>query len=209
MPKTTKLNTNSYKIKQQNILEVLRDIGTGTAKGLTEVIKPEEFFTQILKPETLQKKYSGDIAPGEKLMMNEIFSGNEKSNQKLRNQLYYERSLHNEERLLSEKRINDLRLKLHALIQEVANLANSTQNLAQEAKTAALQAPVEAGIYHITFFEKLLTFLISFRKKIDNATVWLSATNKRAEKKNYWTMYKQKKGSFLLAPDHYLQRSAG
>jgi len=72
-----------------------------------------------------------------------------------------------------------------------------------------IEAPAQPGVYHIVFFQKVLEFLTSFRKKIEEAATWLSATNKRAEKKNYWSMYKKKGSSFLLSPDHYLQRSAG
>jgi hypothetical protein len=72
-----------------------------------------------------------------------------------------------------------------------------------------MEIPANPGVYHINFFEKLLSFMQSFRKKIDEASIWLGTQNKRAEKKNYWSMYKKKGASFLLAPDHYLQRSAG
>ena len=72
-----------------------------------------------------------------------------------------------------------------------------------------MQAPVEPGVYHVIFFEKLLEFVKSFRKKIEDAAVWLHATNSRAEKKNYWSRYKKHGGKFLLAADHYLTSSAG
>src|SRR4030043_501414 len=58
-------------------------------------------------------------------------------------------------------------------------------------------------------FEKLLEFVKSFRKKIEESSVWLHATNKRAEKQNYWSKFKKHGGKFLLSADHYLTRSAG
>lgn len=88
-------------------------------------------------------------------------------------------------------------------------MAVSTQNLAEQTQIAVIQAPTKPGIYHIVFFQKILEFLQSFRKKVDLAATWLQSSNKRAEKKNYWAMYKKKGSSFLLSPDHYLQRSAG
>ena len=109
----------------------------------------------------------------------------------------------------SERKSNELKLQLKAIMEEVLALAATTSNLDEETKIAALQAPVNPGVYHVIFFEKLLEFIKSFRRKIEDASVWLSAVNKRAQKKNYWTMYKKKGSSFLLAPDHYLQRSAG
>src|SRR4030065_534669 len=64
--------------------------------------------------------------------------------------------------------------------------AETTQDLGQELQIASMQAPVEPGLYHVIFFEKLLEFLKSFRKKIEAGSIWLQATNKRAAKKIYW-----------------------
>src|SRR3989344_1908364 len=89
-------------------------------------------------------------------------------------------------------------------------LEQKTESLAEETKIAALQGPVEPGIYHIIFFEKLLDFLKSFSKKIEEASVWLHAVNKRAAKKNVWgAHYKSHGAKYLLSSEHYLQRSAG
>jgi hypothetical protein len=107
------------------------------------------------------------------------------------------------------KRTNELKIELKKIFDEISSLAKATQNLSEEVQIATLQAPVEPGTYHLVFFEKLLEFIKSFRKKVEEAAIWLHATNKRAEKKNYWSMYKKKGSSFLLSPDHYLQRSAG
>lgn len=105
--------------------------------------------------------------------------------------------------------MQELRAQLQAITVEITKLAATTGNLATQTEIAMVEVPVNPGIYHVIFFEKVLEFLQSFRKKIDEASVWLDSTNKKAEKKNYWSMYKKKGSSFLLSPDHYLQRSAG
>jgi hypothetical protein len=120
-----------------------------------------------------------------------------------------ERNIAYEERQLGEQKMQELRIQLQAISQEIQKLAASTGNLATQTEIAMIEIPINPGVYHIIFFEKVLEFLQSFRKKIDQATVWLQSSNKRAEKKNYWAMYKKKGSSFLLSPDHYSQRSAG
>ena len=85
----------------------------------------------------------------------------------------------------------------------------NTQELAEEVQIATMQAPVEPGIYHLVFFERLLEFIKSFRQNIGQAKNWLQSSNKRAQKKNYWANYKKHGGKFLLAADHYVSRSAG
>jgi len=61
----------------------------------------------------------------------------------------------------------------------------------------------------LIFFEKIIEFIRNFRKNIDSASTWLQSSNKRAEKKNFWAMYKKKGSSFLLSGESYSQRSAG
>lgn len=198
-------------LRQANVLESIKDLGGGTAKSLKSDLfegASQDILSQLFGPPP-EKKYSGELNPGESLEVSEVFSGQAEENKKLKQQISLERRLSQEERSLVEKKSNELRLQLQAITQEVISLAQTTQNLGEEVEIAAMQAPAEPGIYHLIFFEKLLEFIRSFRKKIESAGVWLHASNKRAEKKNYWNMYKKKGSSFLLAPDHYLQRSAG
>lgn len=187
-------------LAKQNVVESLKDLGTGVSN---------DFIAELLGLQKSQKKVTGELSIGESLDMNEALSGKIEENKKLKAQISLERNLASDEARLSEEKIGKLRVHLQALVTEIAKLAVSNQELAQESRIAMMEIPVNPGIYHITFFEKLISFMQSFRKKIEEAVVWLQASNKRSEKKNYWTMYKKKGSSFLLAPDHYLQRSAG
>jgi len=198
-------------ITQRNVLESLKDLGTGTAKTVKKDLleaSGEDFFRQLLGTKA-EKKYTGEITPGESLELNEVYSGKRQENEKLRGQIELERRLREEEKSRIQEKGNELKLQLHALMQEVYELAKTTQGLGHEVEVASMQAPVNPGVYHVIFFEKLLEFMKSFRKKIEDAQIWLHASNKRAEKKNFWSIYKKHGSKFLLSPDHYLQRSAG
>ena len=201
---------NLQNIRRSNVLESLKDIGGGTSQSLkSDLLKAssEQFLEQLFARE--KKKYTGELTPGETLELTEVFSGDREAKKKEKVQIAFERSLLQEESRRVEEKSNQLKLQLHALMQEVYALAQSTQGLGEEIEVASMQAPVNPGVYHIVFFEKLLDFVKSFRKKIDNAGIWMHASNKRAEKKNFWSIYKKHGSKFLLAPDHYLQRSAG
>jgi hypothetical protein len=154
-------------------------------------------------------KRSGEISAGESLQMGDVMSGKEEENKKLRMQISMERQLSADEKRVTQEKSNDLKVQLQALMQEVQKVSASTQGFAEATQVAMMSAPAEPGVYHLTFFQNVLEFLQSFRKKIDLAATWLQSSNKRAEKKNYWNMYKKKGASFLLSPDHYSQRSAG
>ena len=208
---TAQKQKNLKAIRRQNVLESLKDIGSGAAGSLKSDLLErgsKDLLDQIFGNRP-NKKYSGDISVGESLEISEVISGEHEEKKKLEGQLFLERQLRQEEKILVEKKGNELKLQLHAITQEVIALALSTQGLGDEVEIAAVQAPSNPGVYHVVFFEKLLSFIKSFRKKIESASVWLHATNKRAEKRNFWGLYKKHGSKFLLSPDHYLQRSAG
>lgn len=199
-------------IRRTNVLEALRDIGNSTADSLKKDVISESsksILEQMFGQYPRESKHSAQINPGESLDFKELYTGKYEENLKFRQQIALERNLANEEKARSAQKTGELRVQLQALMQELLTLAKSTQGLGEEVEVATMQAPAQPGIYHIIFFEKLLDFVKSFRKKIDSASVWLQSSNKRAEKKNYWTMYKKKGSSFLLSPDHYLSRAAG
>lgn len=196
---------------KQNVLETLKDLGAGAGDSLKKDLfakGSEDFFRQLMGIQ-VQEKRSGSLMPGESFSMSGVLAGKEEENKKLRAQISLERQMSSDEKRVSQDKTNQLRVQLQALTQEVVKVAQSTGNLAEATQVAMIQAPAEPGIYHILFFQNVLEFLQSFRMKIDQAATWLQGTNKRAEKKNYWSMYKKKGSSFLLSPDHYLQRSAG
>jgi hypothetical protein len=177
-------------VKRSSVLENLKDVGGNTSKVLKKDLAQgvsEEFINQLLGR----------------------FSGRREQTLKLEKQLALEKKLRAEEKIRSEKKGNELRLQLQAIVEEVAMLAQNTQELAEEVQVATMQAPIEPGVYHLVYFEKLLEFIRSFRKNIGQAKNWLHSSNKRAQKKNYWASYKKHGGKFLLAADHYVSRSAG
>ena len=171
----------------------------------------KDFFNQLFKSRAQNKSYSGEIKPGEQVGMKDVFSGNREKEEKLQKQLTMERNLREEERGLFERKMQELGGQLQAIMQEMQAIAQTTPQLAQEIKIAAIQAPVNPGIYHLRFFEKLLDFMQAFRKNANEASHWLHAVNARGKKGgNVWgNNYKKGRGSYLLSSEHYLQRSAG
>lgn len=198
-------------ITKQNVLESLKDLGSGTVSQTGDLLKDtsEDFFRELMGFTPPPVKRSGEISPGQSLEMSQVLSGKEEENKKLRAQISLERRLSGDEKRVNTEKSNELKVQLQALMQEVQKVAQSTENLAEVTQVAIMSAPAEPGIYHVLFFQNVLEFLQSFRKKIDLAATWLQTSNKRAEKKNYWNTYKKKGSSFLLSPDHYLSRSAG
>ena len=202
---------NHANVAKRNVVEALKDLGGDFGSQGADLLKDtsEDFFKELIGIGKSQPNRSGEIKAGESIEMSAVLSGREEENKKLRKQISFERTLAYEEQMLSERKMHELRIQLKAIAEEINKLAASAGNLATQTEIAMVEAPVNPGVYHVIFFEKILELISSFRKKIDQAAVWLEGANKRGQKKNYWSTYKKKGSSFLLSPDHYLQRSAG
>jgi len=121
-----------------------------------------------------------------------------------------EKRLRQEDQRLVERRTGELRLQIQAIHEEIQKAMKVTVSLSQEVEVAAFQAPSSTSIYELHFLEHIFSLISSFRKKIENARVWLSSMNRRAAKKNMWgANYKKHGAKYLLSGEHYLQRSAG
>jgi hypothetical protein len=188
-------------VEVNNFFETLKEETKSTS---------DEFFRQLLgQQKVIQEKRSGEIPMGQVLQMNEIMNGQQEKNKQLEEQIFFERRLFSEEKQQTTKKLDELRVRLHAIQTEATKLVASTQNLTEEVKIAVMQGSSKASEYQINFYESIISMVASFRKKIDSAVVWLQGSNKRAEKKNFWSQYKKKGSSFLLSGESYTQRSAG
>lgn len=199
-------------IKSKNVLEAINEIGSQVVDTAKNEVKAtsDEFFRQLLgQQRALQQKRTGEVSQGQPLKMNEVLSGESEKNKKLQEQMFFERRLFSEEKQVTNERLNQLRVKLQAIQSEATKMVATTANLSQEIKIAVMQGSTSASEYQINFYEDIIQLIVAFRKKIDNAVVWLQSSNKRSEKKNYWSQYKKKGSSFLLSGETYSQRSAG
>lgn len=204
---------NSVAPRTDSFLESLRDIGGSSAKSVKKDFiegVPKDFVRQLFGVEKPNVRASGEIQPGETLEIERVMKAESDENKQLKAQLQSERRLREEEKVHFEKKSQELKVELHALVQEVQQLAKTTSGLSQEVEIATMQAPANPGIYHVIFFEKLREFIQSFRKKIENASIWMQNYNQRAAKqKTFWGQVGKSGSKRLLSPEDYLQRSAG
>lgn len=179
-----------------NLLESLKDLGTGVV---------QDAAAQVLRtPEPYQKP------------QNEITNSAElryiQEQHMLRARIALERQNAEDEKRISNEKLGQLRVHLQALISEVAKAQVAAGGLAESARTAILNPPADAGIYHINFFQKFLEYLNGVTLKINEVSAWMGGFSTRENKKNFWSTYKNKKkggAGFLLNGETYAQRSAG
>lgn len=83
------------------------------------------------------------------------------------------------------------------------------QLMGKEIKIAIEQEPVDPGVYHLSFFEKLQQLIIKI-KKVEESSTWLGAFNQRAKKRShYWAGVGKAGTKFMLSPDRVVATSVG
>lgn len=195
----------------QSVLETMREIGSATGNSLkNELLSPipESIGNQLWGGIT-KKSFSGEIMAGETLEMREVYTGKREIVEQANQRLVVERTLFREEQVLVSRRTAELRIQIEAIQQELLKVAKATPKLSREIKIASLQVSADSSEYERKFLEHLFESIKSYRKKIQNASVWLETSNRRAAKKNSWAAkYKKHGAKYLLSSEHYLTRSA-
>jgi hypothetical protein len=182
-----------------NILESLRSIPTEIGQVAKDL--PQDFLNDALsavfgKPVTNQ---SGEMQPGQPV---EFAAENSPRNQFLKPENISQAPLSREEAGLKEK-IKAVRLELMAL-------ASSIKALSTEIEKTISETPVNPGIYHSNFFDRLKSMLKLLREQVDDSRTWLMLQTKRKKQKiGYWGLYKKHGTSFGLSNERTLATQAG
>lgn len=100
--------------------------------------------------------------------------------------------------------------QLDAVRAELVALSKSIKSLNIEIQKAVAETPVNPGVYHVTFYEKLRAVLHILREQIDDSRTWLSLSTQRKQKKlGYWGMFKKHGTTFGLSNERSIATSAG
>ncbi len=151
----------------------------------------------------------------ENLQPNQLFNSEKHRAQK-------ERKVREEERRFFErKRIQEktvwtaeqqkTNLQIKAIQEELSKLVNEIGSLGREVKTAATQAIVEPGVYHLNFLGKLREHIKLLRRKVQESRSWLATWNTYCKRKrnHYWLQVKKSGTKFMLSSERYMATQAG
>lgn len=115
-----------------------------------------------------------------------------------------------QEQLVFAQKQQKEQLQIKAIQEELKKLAHSVKNLDKEIEKAVVQAPIDPGIYHLNFFEKLREIIALIRKRVEESATWLEVFNKRtAKRKVYWAQFKKLGTQWSLSGERYITTSVG
>jgi len=189
-----------------SFLEALRNLGAEVGDSVVnDIFKgiPQEALNQITG------KKSGELKPNQTLDLSKLATP-EETVETPRQFTQDFLDIYHQERVVWRQEEEKTKLQIAAILEELKKLASATKNLTKEVDIAAKQVPVEPGVYHLSFFEKLRETLVLFRKRVEDAATWLSAFNQRAKRRNYYWAQVRKSGTkFMLSQERYMATQVG
>ena len=183
-----------------SILEALRDLSGGVGKTVTKDVAGK------VASDALASLFGTPIPKQGELRANEPidFSAERQPQPRFRRPEVTPaaRPVHEDTQKIAQQ-IESVRAELKAL-------AASVKSLNTEIQKAVVEVPVDPGIYHVNFFERLRSILRVLREQIDDSRTWLALSAQRKQKKlGYWGMFKKHGTSFGLSNERSIATSAG
>jgi hypothetical protein len=195
------MNTQQPKKKpiiyaNDNVLESLRDVGAGVAKTVASDVVAQS------ATDALSALFGGPIPrQGEQPREQQV------GGEALTPQIHRQEVRPSMPMVKAEEQ--GIKEQIEAVRAELKALAASIKNLNQDIQKAVVEVPVDPGIYHLNFFDRLRTILKLMREQIDDSRAWLGMSANRKKKMGYWGMFKKHGTTFGLSHERNLATQAG
>ena len=192
-----------------SVLEALRDLSGGVGKTVARDVAGKVSEDALASLFGSPVKQQGDLRPNEPIVMPD-----KSARPDSRPERFYPPFMRPEVRPVPRMPVpkedpQKLGQQIEAVRAELKALAASIQSLNTEIKKAVSEVPVDPGIYHVNFFERLRSILKVLREQIDDSRSWLTMHQSRKKKMGYWGMFKKHGTSFGLSNERSLATSAG
>mgnify|MGYP001560895613 FL=1 len=92
---------------------------------------------------------------------------------------------------------------------ELKALSATIKQFTHEVDRAIRDEPIEPGIYHVNFYQRLRSLLLLLREQIDDSRTWLMVSKGKKQKKQYWGLYKKHGTKFGLSSERTMATQTG
>lgn len=192
-------NSQNPKYQNDSILESLRSLGSGVGKTIAKDVTGKIASDALSSLFGTQTKKQGELSPNKPLNFQKErapFPGFRRPEIKP-----YVAYVKPEEPHLKEQ--------ILAIQSELKALAASLKNLNADIQKTVTEVPVDPGIYHKNFYERIRSVLQLLREQVDDSRTWLSLFNSKKQKAGYWGKYKKHGTSFGLSNERTLATQSG
>lgn len=197
------------KLNQQSFVEALKNVGSDVANTVKEeVIKPIaiDAWDSLVKNPGITKPTESKPASSwdnDWLKQREAEIRAQERAKRRHQEILAAKPLFDRQAEETKAQIKAIQDELKALAKDMANLGTSMQQAIEE-------EIVSPGAYHVSFFEKLRTFIVQLRKQVNESSNWLEASSARkAAKSSYWGNVKKHGTKYMLSDERSKATQAG
>ena len=203
-PRKPKTYTN------ESVMEALRGLSGGVGKTVTKDVVGKvgaDALTSILGN---TPKQQGELRPNQPVIIPDKQVTPEPQPERFHPEYLTPEARPVAPRTIMHEDREQLNKQIESIRHELKTIATSIQSLNSDIGKAVHEVPVNPGVYHANFFERLKAILIVLREQIDDSRSWLAlSVQKKQKKMGYWGMFKKHGTSFGLSNERSLATSAG
>lgn len=120
----------------------------------------------------------------------------------------------NEVKYTETKRIRDdqrfIEKRIEEILIELKKLTKTSKEMQILFKEVTIEeVPVQAGTYHINFFEWVLSVVKNARMKVEEGANWLQMFSSKKKQRQYWSMFKKHGTTFGLSQERTMATQTG
>lgn len=210
-----KKSKHQVKNFDQNPVEAFRDLGGAVARSFVKDLGKDivgDLWDQLLGGQKSEKnqssKQAGDLSEGQEIDFKQM--AYEKQLRQVEPGIDYAREIIHAEKRASEKGQHEVKMQIQEILVEIKKLTKTTKELEIEFREVAIvEVPVNPGKYHLNFFEWILSTIANARKRVEDATSWLSVFKSKKDKRQYWSLFKKHGTSFGLSGERIVATQVG
>lgn len=117
------------------------------------------------------------------------------------------------EKVLFHRKEEEARKEVEAIKEEIKKIIKTMGGVSAEliaAEQTVLSTTVEAGTYHLNFFQRVRRLLALARKRLSESQHWLELFNSRQKHRSfYWGQVKKSGTKYMLSQERYMATQAG
>ena len=208
----TKTKINQYADK--NTVEAIRDMGSGVAKSVTKDLGDDMIkglWDQLLGVEKDAEKTKGELEAGQELNLAGLVKRQQETTREYAAPAidYRNEILHVEKRAVQENN-QEMQVKIEEIVIELKKIVKSSAELKAKIRTVTVEQRItKPGKYHLAFFEWMVSMVRNARLTIESSASWLSATQGKKQKRQYWNMFKKHGTTFGLSNERVVATQTG
>lgn len=96
----------------------------------------------------------------------------------------------------------EIQVKVQEILIEIKQLAKSTKQVQAEVEViSSEQTTQNAGVYHVSFLEQMLSFLRDARSNVEDSLAWFKALRSKKAARQYGVLAKKHGAQFMLSSE--------